>query len=195
MELYVNGSKLSAELENEKTIGDVLKSFEQECAKTSATTISIVIDGNPISAEDFEAVASQEIKDSTKIELGVVSQAAIEASFEEEKNMCLKISEDLKQISVQFQSGQDREANKTITVLADLIDNICHTASLSALFPEKFGAIRINGQSFQDFFSEFSGTFKDLEEAIKANDTVLVGDLSEYEISPRLLQIAQALEV
>ena len=80
MELYVNGSKLDVELENEKTIGDVLKSFETECQKTNATTVNIAVDGCNVPPEDFEKVSAQPLKDDTKIELGVISQAAIEAS-------------------------------------------------------------------------------------------------------------------
>ena len=32
MELYVNGSKLDIQLENEKTVGEVLASFEKQLA-------------------------------------------------------------------------------------------------------------------------------------------------------------------
>ena len=56
MELYVNGSKLDVELENEKTIGDVLKSFEAECEKSKATTVSIYVNGHYVNADDFDAV-------------------------------------------------------------------------------------------------------------------------------------------
>ncbi len=194
MELYVNGSKLDVELENEKTIGDVLKSFETECQKTNATTVNIAVDGCNVPPEDFEKVSAQPLKDDTKIELGVISQAAIEASFEQEKIFCRKLSGELKELSLKFQSGNDKEANIMIASLADLIDNICHTASLSALFPEKFGNLKIDNKSFSEFFSEFSQIFKDFEQAISSGDTVLMGDLAEYEISPRLEQLADSLE-
>ena len=194
MELYVNGSKLDVELENEKTIGDVLKSFETECQKTNATTVNIAVDGCNVPPEDFEKVSAQPLKDDTKIELGVISQAAIEASFEQEKIFCHKLSGELKELSLKFQSGNDKEANIMIASLADLIDNICHTASLSALFPERFGNLKIDNKSFSEFFSEFSQIFKDFEQAISSGDTVLMGDLAEYEISPRLEQLADSLE-
>ena len=34
----------------------------------------------------------------------------------------------------------------------------------------------------------------DLQQAIESNDTVLVGDLAEYEISPRLVSISELLK-
>ncbi|WP_277291820.1 hypothetical protein [Treponema berlinense] len=194
MEFYVNGTKIDVELENEKTIGDVLRCFEEECAKSNATTVCIIVDGKNISAEDFDKTAEKPLCPDTKIELGIISQEAIENSFNEEKESCRKLSEELKQIPVKFQAGKDNEANSIITSLADLIDNICHTASLSALFPQKFGKIKIEGKTFVEFFADLSPVLKDFEQAIESKDTVLLGDLAEYEISPRLDSLADALE-
>lgn len=194
MEFYVNGTKIDVELENEKTIGDVLRGFEEECAKSNATTVSIIVDGKNISAEDFDKTAEKPLCPDTKIELGIISQETIENSFNEEKENCRKLSEELKQIPVKFQAGKDNEANSIITSLADLIDNICHTASLSALFPQKFGKIKIEGKTFVEFFADLSPVLKDFEQAIESKDTVLLGDLAEYEISPRLDSLADALE-
>ena len=46
----------------------------------------------------------------------------------------------------------------------------------------------------QDFFKEFSPVLLDYEQALQSNDTVLIGDLSEYEICPRLQAISEALK-
>ena len=35
---------------------------------------------------------------------------------------------------------------------------------------------------------------KDFEDALQNNDTVMLGDLSEYEICPRLKEISKALQ-
>ena len=54
MEFYVNEEKIDITLENEKTIGDVLRSFEEEASKNDATTIGIKINGSSIPAEEFD---------------------------------------------------------------------------------------------------------------------------------------------
>ncbi|MCR5171619.1 MAG: hypothetical protein K6B73_01970 [Treponema sp.] len=194
MELFVNGSKLDIQLENEKTVGDVLKSFEEESSKEGIATVNIIVDGKQITADIFDETAKQELKDSTKIELGVVSKEAIKNSFEQQKDAAKSLSEELKTISVKFQSSKDAEANAIIAKLADYIDGICHTASLSMLFPEDFGSIKIDGKTFNEFFADLSSILPDFEQAIKNKDTVLIGDLAEYEISPRLDQLATSLE-
>lgn len=194
MEFFVNNNKLDITLENEKTIGDVLRSFEEECAKNNATTIKVIINGKTMRAEDFDSVGSQEINDSTKLELTVISQDDISENFRNIKLRCQEIAPSLQEISVKLQTGKDKEANALIAQLADLLDNFCHTASLSSLFPDKFKELLIDGKSFSDFFADFTQILNDFEQAIASKDTVLIGDLSEYEISPRLLAIADAIK-
>lgn len=195
MELFINGSKVDITLEDEQTVGDVLKSFEEECAKNEATTVSIVLDGHLVTADEFEATAKTPLTDSTKLELSVISKSDIIFSFNNEAERCSAIAEELKEIAVKFQSGKDSEANVIITKLADLIDEICNTATLSALFPDVFIKLKIEGKQLNEFFIDFQPILTDFEKAIQVKDTVLTGDLAEYEISPRLESLADALKI
>ena len=45
MDLFVNGAKIDVTLEGERTIGDVLRSFEATCEENDAAVIGIYIDG------------------------------------------------------------------------------------------------------------------------------------------------------
>jgi hypothetical protein len=47
--------------------------------------------------------------------------------------------------------------------------------------------------NLKDYIDEFSTALKELASAYENNDTVLVGDLAEYELSPRLLCLAGVL--
>ncbi|MCR4822787.1 MAG: hypothetical protein K5873_07940 [Treponema sp.] len=194
MELYVNKEKLDILLEDEKTVGDVLKSFEAECAKNNATTINITLDGKNVSADDFETIFDQPLKEDTKLELVIVTQDEIKNSFLNQKEDCLALSDQLLNLPVQLQSGKDQESTLLIAKLADFIENFCHISTLSALFPEIYTKLKIDGKDIKEFFQEFSGILNDFEQAIASKDTVLMGDLSEYEISPRLQAIAKMIE-
>ena len=59
MELFVNGSKLDIQLENEKTVGDVLKSFEEQSSKEGIATVNIIVDGKNITADLFDETAKK----------------------------------------------------------------------------------------------------------------------------------------
>ena len=97
-------------------------------------------------------------------------------------------------VPVALQSGKNAEVSESIKRLADSIEQFCHVATLASLFPETFSTSSLNGISFKDFFAEFSPILKDFEDALQNNDTVMLGDLSEYEICPRLKEISKALQ-
>ncbi|MBQ4378590.1 MAG: hypothetical protein II821_05270 [Treponema sp.] len=194
MEFYVNGEKIDIVLENEKTVGDVLKSFEEECAKNNATTVNITLNGKNIGAEEFDSIFTEPLKDDTKLELVIVTQDEIKAAFTAQLSECDAISKELLELPVKLQSGKDKEATDLIAKLADFIEKFCHTATLSALFEEIYSKLLLDGKKVNEFFQDFSCILNDFEQAIASKDTVLMGDLAEYEISPRLNSIAKTIK-
>lgn len=193
MQLKVNGQDVDITLENEKTIGDVLASFEAEAEKNNATTVSIKIDGTPVSAEEFDEAAKNPIKEDTLIELRVISLAEIRDALSASQNNLKSLSEQLLEIPAKLQSGDDKYADQIITNLADGIDSFCHTTTLCALFPEEYEKIKFDGKSAGEFFEDFAPIIADLEQAMSSKDTVTIGDLCEYEISPRLMSLAESI--
>ena len=82
MEFYVNNEKIDVQLENEKTVGDVLKSFELTCEQHNAAVIGININNKTITADLFDEESKKELTDDTKIEFTIVTIDTIKDSFE-----------------------------------------------------------------------------------------------------------------
>ncbi|MBB5218501.1 MULTISPECIES: hypothetical protein [Treponema] len=194
MELKINGQNADVTLENEKTIGEVLKAFEEEAAKNNAATIGITINGKKILAEDFDSACLMELKDDTVIELEVISEPEIKDSFIHCGTSFETLSEKLENISIYLQSGKDEQAHAIITELANAIDVFCRTATFSALFPDTYKSIQIDGKEMGEFFKDFAPLLSDFEQALESNDTVTTGDIAEYEISPRLRKLSQSVK-
>ncbi len=194
MELRVNGQKIDITLEGEKTVGQVLKAWESEAAKNDATTISIKLNGKDVSADDFEKAIQEAVTESTLIELSVITKDEIKNNFVECGKFFDFYSEKLKELPLILQSGKESEANKMIADFADLIDSFCHVATLSALFPDLYSSIKIQDKAIDSFFEDFAPVLKEFEDAFSAKDTVSLGDLAEYEISPRLEKISFAIK-
>ena len=194
MNFYINGELIDVTLEDEKTIGDVLKSFEKTCEENKMATVAIKIDGKQVTAEDFDSYIPHPLEAKTKIEVTVISENDVVTSLCSLIEPFSDIIEDIKTIPMQLQKGEDAKANKTIAVLADIIDQFCHSATYSALFPEKFDILRIDDKNLADFFSDFSKILGDFKEALENKDSVTISDLAEYEICPRILGIVEALE-
>ena len=194
MEFYLNGERLDITLEGEKTVGEVLRSFEKTAQENNCATIAIKIDGKKIEAEDFDKAAAQELRGDTRIELTAVSQDSVAQAFKKSSEEISKTIELLLELPALLQSGSNSKAKNSITQLADVVDNFCHVTVLSSLFPEKFGKINVDGKSLSEFFADFTPIFNDLNGAMESGDTVLLGDLAEYEISPRLKALAEAVK-
>lgn len=194
MNFYINGEQIDVTLENEKTVGDVLQSFEQTCEQNNAATIAIKVNEKTIGADDFDVTTLLPLKNDTKIEVTVITEQDVKDSLLSLQNPFIDIQKDIENIPVQLQSGKDAEAHKTITFLADLIDQLCHSVTFSALFPEKLAIIKIGDKSTGDFFADFSQVLGDFKSALESKDTVTIGDLAEYEICPRIASIAEALK-
>ena len=190
---YINGDPVEVQLEGEETIGDVLKSFEITCEENSAAVIGITVDGTTITAETFDSEAGKPLGKDTKFEFSVVTKDSIKQSFAALSQLFSELSEQMENVPVALQSGKNKEVSESIKKVADSIDNFCHIAALASLFPQDFSKTKIEGKDFSEFFQEFSPVLVDFEQALSNNDTVLIGDLSEYEICPRLKAISQAL--
>ncbi len=194
VDFYINGQQVEVQIEDEQTIGDVLKSFEATCEENKAAVIGISVDGKQITAEIFDEEASKPLGKDTKFEFSIVSENDIKASFAKLAELFSELAAQMESVPVALQSGKNLEVSESIKKLADSIEQFCHIATLASLFPETFTNISMNGINFKDFFADFSPILKDFEDALQNNDTVMLGDLSEYEICPRLKEISKALK-
>lgn len=194
IEFYVNGQKIEVQLENEQTIGDILQSFEQTCEENNAAVIGITVNGKVITADIFDDEIKNRLTDDIKFEFTVVTVQEIKDSFIKLSELFNQLSEQMEKVPVELQNGHNQEVSQSINTLADSIEQFCHVATLASLFPDTFTNTKVNDMNFQDFFADLSNMLKDFEDALQNNDTVMIGDLSEYEICPRLRAISNSLK-
>lgn len=195
IEVYINGQLVDAQIEDEETIGDVLQSFEKTCEENEAAVIGIVVNGQQITAEIFDETAEKQLEKNTKFEFSVVTKNDIKASFVKLSELFNELSVQMENVPLELQKGNNKEVSSSIKQLADSIDQFCHIATLATLFPETFNTPEVNGLNFNEFFKDFSPILKDFEESLQNNDSVMIGDLAEYEICPRLQSISEALKL
>ncbi|MBO7163889.1 MAG: hypothetical protein J6V63_05610 [Spirochaetaceae bacterium] len=194
MKIFINGQEADITLDSEKNLGDVLTSFESECAKNKATTVNIVVDGEEVSADAFDTFTQKPVEAISTLELTTITEDDVLLSFKDIATRFGELIEAMKLISLQFQNGQDKKALVTVTQLADTVDYFCKATALSTLFPEKFADMNIDGVAIQDFFGDFMAILTDFEEAFKNSDSVMLGDLAEYEITPRIESIISMID-
>jgi hypothetical protein len=99
----------------------------------------------------------------------------------------------LKDLPLELQTGKDRRASETMGIFSTLAEKLVRLFNLlkiEGLFPEN---ITVEGTPVLDYIGEFDSTLKELIRAYEEGDTVLVGDLAEYELAPRLVQFYAAI--
>lgn len=85
----------------------------------------------------------------------------------------------LSEVSLLFQEGKDRQALDLIIVLSELLSRLFRIlGQLEGLRNEK--------PELQEYVDTFRDILLELSEAIKNDDTILMGDLVEYEILDKL---------
>jgi hypothetical protein len=102
------------------------------------------------------------------------------------KEKVYDISARLEVLSLNMQTGKDREATETVYLFSQTAEKLFR---IIPLMPAA-----ANDAECRAFFEEFTGVLKEFFAAYKAQDSVLTGDLAEYEVAPRLLEIYDRLK-
>jgi len=92
----------------------------------------------------------------------------------------------LEELPLDIQTGKDARAAETAGLFSGVAEKVfrIYGALQSGGFP--VGEIRAGDMPVADYIAEFHGTLRDLLNAYEQQDTVLVGDIAEYETAPRL---------
>lgn len=100
----------------------------------------------------------------------------------------------LSEVPIQLQKGEDKDAMEIIQKLTVLIDKVISIFLLyKELDVEYFQKLQIRGTSLETFFDQMMVHLKELEEAIGNKDSVMIGDLVEYEFLPNMEDLKDLL--
>ncbi len=105
-----------------------------------------------------------------------------------------RLRSDLANTSVLLQTGKEQEAIRNITLLIEIINKVIR------IMPGFFITLRIadepmvNDEKLSLFFENFNKNLNELIAAFENKDTVLLGDLIEYEVLPKLEALFASLK-
>ncbi|MEI6385308.1 MAG: hypothetical protein WCQ50_01650 [Spirochaetota bacterium] len=103
-------------------------------------------------------------------------------------------AEELRELPVRLQTGKESEAMRTIVMFIEIFNKVIR------LIPElrKRGIdtdmIRIDDLGLEAFHVAFNEILRGFSKAIEDRDSVLIGDLAEYELAPRMGSLFSALK-
>jgi hypothetical protein len=100
----------------------------------------------------------------------------------------------LEDLPLDIQTGKDAHAAETIQLFSRIAEKLFRIFNLFKALgfsPETF---TVGGAPVYDYIDEFSAALKELLAAYETKDAVLVGDLAEYELAPRLRKFYAAIK-
>jgi hypothetical protein len=94
---------------------------------------------------------------------------------------------ELGEVSVLLQQNEDEKAMSYVVRFSELVGSVMRmVAALADMEAVSLDELSIGEEPVRAFLESFNGILKELVEAFTHRDTVLIGDLLEYEVSPRL---------
>jgi hypothetical protein len=97
-----------------------------------------------------------------------------------------EIAKRLEDFSLDMQTGKDARAAETLALFSGVTEKLFRLLEILKNRGVDTGAAG-------EFLSGFGAVIKELYSAWETRDTVLVGDLAEYELSPKLLELLSLL--
>jgi len=102
------------------------------------------------------------------------------------ENLFNALKPDLAEVPVRIQTGRDAEAMRTMVLVVELINKTVRILPDFARQFDEAGGMMIGDKNIQEFYDDFNSVLRELMGAFEHKDSVLIGDLAEYEILPRM---------
>jgi len=92
----------------------------------------------------------------------------------------------LEQLPLDIQTGKDAKAADTVSVFSGIAEKVFRIYGILENSGFAVREIKIGDLPIADYMAEFYSALRDLLGAYEQQDSVLVGDIAEYEMAPRL---------
>jgi hypothetical protein len=102
-------------------------------------------------------------------------------------------AEELADIPVLLQTGKEDRAMKTVLFFIEIFNKVIRVIPELRRTGIDTASITVDGQAMPEFYGSFNDVLRQLTDAFEHKDTVLIGDLAEYEILPRMTSFFTAM--
>ena len=179
-----------------KAAFDERKNIADEWGKSSAARFLITdipdlsrlaglaFSGEGLSASDFSMLLEERLRELTDPKQEIDnSTAKVEL-----------IAGRLEELPLDMQTGNDQRAAETIQLFSGISEKLFRILFIFRSEGFSIETFTIDGLSAKAFVEELNSTLRELSSAYENRDTVLVGDIAEYELAPRLLKLFSAMK-
>jgi len=193
VEIFINGNKIDYVMENEQSLGEVLGSVESECERAGMTIVGISVDGRAVSAAELDGLFPAKPESVGKIELQTLDGKAVQSMLRDLGTGFTECVAPLLDVPVQLQTGKESAVMETINTFSMRLEDLYRLLPLLPITGMEPGQPVFASRPLADIPGVLSPVLEELLEALKNRDTILVGDLSEYELAPKIEELGNVL--
>jgi hypothetical protein len=100
---------------------------------------------------------------------------------------------ELADLPVLLQTGREDRAMKSVLYFIEIFNKVIRVIPELRRSGIDTASISVDGSSMPDFYGAFNGVLRELTDAFEHKDAVLIGDLAEYEVLPRMRSFFAAM--
>jgi hypothetical protein len=100
----------------------------------------------------------------------------------------------MEELPLDMQTGKDQRAAETVQLFSQMGEKLFRIFFIQKSEGLSLDALTIDDLPARGFIKEFNAILEELSSAYKNHDTILVGDIAEYELAPRLVKLYTALK-
>ncbi len=194
MEISINGTNINFTLDQEENVGQILGALESECEKNGMTITGISVDGTDLAADELDTLFSRGPDEVTTLALETISGGDVVSIMH---RLGLRMEEHrigLSEIPILLQTGNDGKVMDIIHAFAQDFESLCQSIPLlGSISTRDVSELLVENIPLDQYPPQLTPLLGELIEAIKSNDTVLIGDISEYELAPKVEALAAVL--
>ncbi|MDR1466162.1 MAG: hypothetical protein LBI40_00865 [Treponema sp.] len=173
----------------------VYKAFEESAAyrflkeniPNIAETVCNTLEGTGLSLKDASAFLKERVREFAFPQEEIASQMEVVS----------EIVSRLENLPLDVQTGKDTRAAETVRLFSAVMEKLFRIFSIMSQKGCSINTVRtidFGGEMpIERFISDFSAVLQEMLNAYKSGDTILCGDLAEYEMAPRLSAFFSAL--
>lgn len=100
---------------------------------------------------------------------------------------------ELADLPVLLQTGKEDQAMKAVLYFIEIFNKVIRIIPELRRTGIDTASITVDGSAMPDFYGAFNGVLRQLTDAFEHKDAVLIGDLAEYEVLPRMRSFFAAM--
>ena len=188
MEVNVDGKAGFPFDKETDTVFDVVVDIGKKLQEQGRSIMSVQIDGRQVSAEDLvDTMREKPVGEIQSILItSADTQALVQESLDEIERTLPELPRACQELARVFQSETPNAGYEPFQRLAAIWSIIKERELMVANALEiPLEGLKVEEQTVKEFHNDLNGYLKEATEALKTGDSVLLGDLLEYELAPR----------